>query len=158
MDQEKIGKFITNCRKGKNLTQEQLAEKLGITSKSVSRWENGKTMPDYSLLKDICAELDINVNELLSGEKIESNDYRVKAEENFINLKKKVDRVLKLLNICGWIVAIALIVLFILRMYFNWLDSESWDNLGFKNITNTLIYISTACMILCGMLNYEAKK
>ena len=64
MDQIKIGKFILNCRKEKGLTQEQLAEKLGVTSKSISRWENGNTMPDYSLLKDLCNELDINVNEL----------------------------------------------------------------------------------------------
>ena len=55
MDQIKIGKFILDCRKKKNLTQEQLAEKIGVTSKSISRWENGKTMPDYSLLKDLCS-------------------------------------------------------------------------------------------------------
>ena len=60
MDQIKIGNFILNCRKEKGLTQEQLAEKLGVTSKSISRWENGNTMPDYSLLKDLCNELDIN--------------------------------------------------------------------------------------------------
>ena len=92
MDQIKIGKFILNCRKEKGLTQEQLAEKLGVTSKSISRWENGNTMPDYSLLKDLCNELDINVNELLSGEKIKGNDYMNKSEENLIKLRKQIDK------------------------------------------------------------------
>ena len=55
MNQEKIGVFIAKCRKDKNLTQEQLAEKLGVSNKSISRWENGKTMPDYSILKDLCS-------------------------------------------------------------------------------------------------------
>ena len=64
MNQEKIGKFIAQCRKDKNITQEQLAEKLGITNKSVSRWENGKNMPDYSILKELCSILDIDVNEV----------------------------------------------------------------------------------------------
>lgn len=63
MNQEKIGKFIAERRKEKNMTQEQLAEKMGVTDKTISRWENGKTMPDYSLLKDLCDELDTNVNE-----------------------------------------------------------------------------------------------
>ena len=64
MNQEKIGKFIAQCRKEKNMTQEQLAERLGVTNKSISRWENGKTMPDYSILNELCYVLDINVNEL----------------------------------------------------------------------------------------------
>ena len=68
MNQEKIGKFIAKCRKDKNLTQDQLAEKLGVSNKSISRWENGKTMPDVSLFKPLCDELDIAINDLLSGE------------------------------------------------------------------------------------------
>ena len=69
MNQIKIGNFIKQCRKEKNLTQEELAQKLGTTSKSISRWENGNTMPDYSILKQLCDELNININELLTGEK-----------------------------------------------------------------------------------------
>lgn len=75
MNQDKIGKFIAERRKEKNMTQEQLAEKMGVTDKTISRWENGKTMPDYSLLKDLCNELDISVNEFLSGEKIENGKH-----------------------------------------------------------------------------------
>ena len=70
MDQVKIGSFIKEIRKEKGLTQEQLAEKLGVSQKSVSRWETGKTMPDYSLLPNICETLEINVAELLGAEKI----------------------------------------------------------------------------------------
>ena len=70
MDQEKIGKFIAECRKDKKLTQEQLGEKLGVTSKSISRWENGRTMPDISLFEPLCNELGISINELFKAKKI----------------------------------------------------------------------------------------
>lgn len=95
MNQEKIGKFISELRKEKKLTQEQLAETLGVTSKSISRWENGKTMPDVSLFEPLCKELNITINELLSGEKIDKKDYQEKFEENVINTinyaNKKLD-------------------------------------------------------------------
>lgn len=78
MDQEKIGKFIFECRKEKGITQEQLAEKLGVTNKSISRWENGKTMPDISLFESLCDELDISINELLSGKRINDKKTSVK--------------------------------------------------------------------------------
>lgn len=85
MDTLKIGKFIAENRKSKKLTQEQLAEKLGVTSKTISRWENGNYMPDISLLKPLSAELGITLNDLLSGEKVEKEQYQEKFEENIIN-------------------------------------------------------------------------
>ena len=85
MDQEKIGKFIAICRKKQNLTQEQLAEKLGVSSKSISRWENGRTLPDYSIIKDLCKTLNISINELFSGEKIESKNFKEIADNNLLN-------------------------------------------------------------------------
>lgn len=84
MDIVKIGKFIAENRKKKNLTQAQLAEKLGVTSKTISRWENGNYMPDISLLKPISDELDITLNDLLSGEKVEKENYQEKLEENML--------------------------------------------------------------------------
>ena len=158
MNQIKIGKFIFECRKKKKMTQEQLAEKLGVSSKSISRWENGNTMPDYSLLKDLCSELDINVNELLSGERIKESDYMIKAEENFINLKKKVDRTVKILDVTSIIVFIIMVVLFFVHMYFNWLYRGPWDDSNFVNITNVLFYISIVCTFITSMLKYEVKK
>ena len=89
MNQEKIGVFIAKCRKDKNITQEELAEKLGVSSKSISRWENGKTMPDYSLLKDLCNILEIDVNEFLSGEKIEKEEIQVHSIENLDSILKE---------------------------------------------------------------------
>lgn len=85
MNQEKIGKFIASLRKEKNLTQQELAEILGVSDKSVSRWENGKTMPDLSLMQPLCQELGITINELLSGEKIKEEEYQEKSEENILN-------------------------------------------------------------------------
>lgn len=77
MEQEKIGKFIAECRKKQKITQEQLGEKLGVTSKSISRWENGRTMPDISLFEPLCKELNISVNELLKGEEIKSSESQI---------------------------------------------------------------------------------
>ncbi len=85
MNQEKIGKFIASLRKEKNLTQQELAEILGVSDKSVSRWENGKTMPDLSLMQPLCQELGITINELLSGEKLKKEEYQEKSEENILN-------------------------------------------------------------------------
>ena len=158
MDQVKIGKFITYCRKEKKLTQEQLAENLGVTSKSISRWENGKTMPDYSLLKDLCNNLGISINELLTGERIKESDYMNKAEENFINLKKKVDRVLKITDILSKAFGIFFIFLFILHTYFNWLYRGPWDDSEFYRITKILLIPDVICLLLIEMLNYEVKK
>lgn len=89
MDQERIGKFIASCRKKKKLTQEQLAEKLNITYKAVSKWETGKGLPDASIMMDLCNILDITVNDLLSGEKIATEQYIDKADENLIKLHKQ---------------------------------------------------------------------
>ena len=83
MNQEKIGKFIAECRKENKLTQEQLAERLGVSDKSISRWENGKTMPDISLFEPLCEELKISINELLKGERI--ND-----KKNIVKLSAEV--------------------------------------------------------------------
>lgn len=85
MNQDKIGKFIAESRKNKNITQLQLAEKLGVTDRSVSKWENGKCMPDISLFKPLCEELGISINELLSGGKIKKEEYQEKFEENVLN-------------------------------------------------------------------------
>lgn len=85
MNQERIGKFIAECRKAKKITQEKLAEQLGVTDRSISNWENGKNMPDLSLFKPLCKILDITINELLSGEKLNKEEYQEKLEENIVN-------------------------------------------------------------------------
>ena len=103
MDIVKIGKYIAENRKKKNMTQEQLAEKLGVTSKTISRWENGNYMPDISLLKPLSEELGITLNDLLSGEKVEKGQYQEKLEENIINTidytNKKITEKSKLMGL-----------------------------------------------------------
>ena len=141
MDQIKIGKFILNCRKEKGLTQEQLAEKLGVTSKSISRWENGNTMPDYSLLKDLCNELNINVNELLSGEKIKGNDYMNKSEENLIKLRKQIDKRKKILTIISYVFIAIIIIVFILNIVLNRIfpDDRHWNIIRYTFLYSGII-------------------
>ena len=89
MDQKRIGAFIAKCRKEKNLTQMQLAELLGITNQAVSKWENGRGMPDVSLLQPLCDALGISLNELFSGEHVSAEEYKGKAEENISKLFKE---------------------------------------------------------------------
>lgn len=89
MNQIEIGEFIAKCRKEKKLTQAQLAERLNITDRAVSKWETGKSMPDSSIMLELCEILGITVNELLSGEKIGIENYEEKVNENLIALKRK---------------------------------------------------------------------
>ena len=99
MDQNKIGKLIAECRKEKNLTQKELAEKLNVSSKSVSKWECGTCLPDVSLYKDICGILGITLNEFFAGERIAEQEFKNVADENLFNalensiftLKDKID-------------------------------------------------------------------
>lgn len=91
MDQIKIGKFIASCRKDQGMTQAVLAEKLGISDRAVSKWETGKSLPDSGIMLELCELLQINVNELLSGEHIMAETYDRRAEENLLALKKEVD-------------------------------------------------------------------
>ncbi len=111
MNQEKIGKFIAECRKNKKLTQQDLAEKLNVSDRTIGNWENGRNMPDLSLFKPLCDELDITINELLSGEKIKKEVYQEKFEENIINT---IDYSSKKIKEKSKIISIILIVLGIL--------------------------------------------
>ncbi len=91
MNQEKIGKFIAEIRKQKKLTQEQLAEKLGVSINAVSKWERGICLMDMSLLKPLSEILDVSINEILSGEQIKDEEFRNKADENIVNITELYD-------------------------------------------------------------------
>ena len=95
MNQMATGKFISQKRKEKSLTQEQLAEKLGVSNKTVSKWETGKCMPDYSVVKTLCDELEITVSELMDGEKSEEKSVRTYDEEQIMDLLKKTQNLEK---------------------------------------------------------------
>lgn len=107
MNQEKIGKFIAELRKNQKMTQSDLANILGVTEKSVSNWENGRNMPDLSLFKPLCDELKITINDLMSGEKIDSEKYQEKFEENIVNT---IDYSTKKLNKYKGIISLSLII------------------------------------------------
>ena len=91
MDQIKIGKFIASCRKEEGMTQAELAEKLGISDRAVSKWETGKSMPDSGIMLELCGFLKINVNELLSGERIMAEFYSKQLEDNLLAMKREVE-------------------------------------------------------------------
>ena len=109
MDQIKIGKFIADCRKEKKLTQMQLAEKLGITDKAVSKWERGIALPDSSIMLEACEILGITVNDLLSGEVVSMDNYNKELENNLIEMvrqKEEADKRLLSLEIVLGIIAV----------------------------------------------------
>ena len=95
MNQMATGKFISQKRKEKSLTQEQLAEKLGVSNKTVSKWETGKCMPDYSVVKTLCDELEVTVAELMDGEKSEEKSVRTYDAEQIMDLLKKTQNLEK---------------------------------------------------------------
>lgn len=126
MDQIQTGKFIARERRAKNYTQRQLADRLGISDKTVSKWERGGGFPDVSLLLPLCGELGISVNELLAGERVAKEDYKMKAEENMVNLVKETQESKRKIILA---VAVALtglvpaVTLFVLTGY---LKMETW--------------------------------
>ena len=115
MDQGKIGKFIAECRKKKNLTQMQLAEELNITDRAVSKWETGKAMPDSSIMLELCKILDISVNDLLCGEVVTVDNYSKELESNLLEMikqKEEADRRLLKLEVFIGIVATVTLLIF----------------------------------------------
>ena len=114
MDQIKIGKFIAECRKKNNLTQMQLAEKLNITDRAISKWENGKTMPDSSIMLDLCKELKISVNELLSGEMINMESKNEKQEQILLDMAKQIEQKNRIIWTSMWVImGVSMIALFV---------------------------------------------
>lgn len=99
MDQLSIGKFITQKRKEKNLTQEQLAEKIGVSNKTISKWETGRCMPDYSVLKKLCEELEITVTEFIDGKECEEKSNCIYNDEKILDLLKRTQELEKQKNI-----------------------------------------------------------
>ena len=113
MNQIKIGKFIAECRKQQNLTQAQLAEKLNITDRAVSKWECGKSMPDVSVMLQLCDVLEINVNELLSGEKTSMENTNQRNEQLLLDMAKELEQKNKTIWRSMWaIMTVSMIALF----------------------------------------------
>jgi transcriptional regulator with XRE-family HTH domain len=108
MNQIATGKFIYQKRKEKNLTQEQLAEKIGVSNKTVSKWETGKCMPDYAVVKNLCKELEITVAELMDGEAAEERSVRTYDDEQIMDLLKRTQELEKQKNLLYGILLIVM--------------------------------------------------
>ena len=138
MNQEKIGKFIAENRKSKKITQSELAEKLGVTDRAISNWENGKNMPDLSLFKPLCDILDITINELISGEKINNKEYNEKLEENLINT---IDYIDKKKNNTNNIKSISILILGILGLFLSQFITNDNQEANYINIVSMILTI-----------------
>ena len=108
MNQTAIGSYIAKKRREKNLTQEQLAEQLGVSNKTISKWENGKCMPDYSIIEQLCKELSVTLSELMDGEDAAEDSVRVYDDEQILDLLRRTQELERQKGVlCGF----ALIVL-----------------------------------------------
>ena len=127
MDQIKIGRFIAQCRKNAELTQMQLAERLGVTDRAVSKWENGRAMPDSSIMLDLCEQLNITVNDLLCGEVVSMENYNKELEKNLIEMTRaKEDADKRLLRVEIVVGLVCVFVLFSFTMIASLLTMQEW--------------------------------
>ena len=127
MDQIKIGKFIAECRRKQGLTQMQLAEKLGITDRAVSKWENGRSMPDSSIMLDLCMVLKITVTDLLNGEVVTMDNYKEKYEKNILDMVKQKEEADKSLLLLELVIGIfSIIILLGFTFLASFLEMQTW--------------------------------
>lgn len=127
MDQMKIGRFIAERRKRVSLTQLQLAEKLGITDRAVSKWETGKAMPDASIMLELCGVLEISVNDLLCGEVVGMEGYSKKLENNLLDMIRQKEQADKRLLFLETVVGIsATVIMFALVLLATFVQMASW--------------------------------
>ena len=153
MDQIKTGKFIAGERKRRGYTQRQLADILGISDKTVSKWECGNGFPEVSLLLPLCDELNISVNELLTGERVSEAEYRKKAEENMMDLVKETQESKKKIILSTMAAGLALAAAMPLFVISGVLSMEVW--LRFTLIGIGLLVVIGGVAIAC-VLNREA--
>lgn len=156
MDQIKIGKFISSRRKEQGLTQRQLAEKLAVSDKTISKWECGNGLPEVSLMLPLCEVLSISVNELLCGERIVNDDYKQKAEDKMMELIKERNENKKKLILSAVICFITVLSSCILVMV-SGLSTE------FTTLTRIGLIVSAVVIIICGIacavaLEFDAGK
>lgn len=127
MNQIKIGKFIASCRKEQGMTQANLAEKLGISDRAVSKWETGNAMPDSGIMQDLCELLKINVNELLSGERIMAESYDKWAEEHLVAMRQEIEEKNRhLLRVENWMKFLTITAGLIIIFVASFIEMPTW--------------------------------
>lgn len=145
MDQIKIGRFIANRRKLKNLTQMQLAEKLGISDRAVSKWETGKSLPDSSIMLELCSILEITVNDLLTGEVVTVENYNKELENNLLQMVKEKEKAHKqLLTFEVFIGVLVSVILFSLVFVASFAELENWLRIVLIAVGFTVFIIGIA--------------
>lgn len=144
MNQEKIGKFIQEQRKKNNLTQAELAEKLNITDRAISKWENARSMPDSSIMLDLCKELKMSVNELLSGETIDKNNYNEIAEKQLLEMAKKEEMQNKKLMMYEYVIGYSSTISFLTLIF---VTSFLVEN----HIAQVLLFILAFALLIIGV-------
>lgn len=147
MDQIRIGRFIAEERKRKGYTQRKLAEQLGISDKTISKWERGNGFPEVSLLLPLCEELEITVNELLVGERVSEEEYQEKAEENMVNLLMEAQESKKKIVLSAMIVGLSLLPALTLIIISGALVMENWIRVILTSIG--LLVIVGGIIIAC---------
>lgn len=141
MDLIKIGKFIASCRKEKNITQEELAEKLYITDRAVSKWERGLSLPDADKMLELCNILDINVNDLLNGERVKMKEYSKKADDLLVELTRQEEKKNKRILMDMWVLVITT------GLFYIGILTLGYYAFGEGPVLGTIIVISTLVLI-----------
>ena len=161
MDQIKIGKFIAERRKLKNLTQAQLAERLNLTDRAVSKWENGRSLPDSSIMLELCEMLEITVNDLLSGEVVVMEKYNKELENNLLEIVKEKERadrrLLRIETVMGFVSIALMLALCVFAAY---APIEDWIRIALIIIGFVPVLVLTPFMIRIEQIAgyYECKK
>lgn len=144
MDMLKIGKFIARLRKERNITQQELAEKLDITDRAVSKWERGLSLPDAGKMLELCNILNINVNELLLGEKMNINDYNNKTDQLLVELSRQEENKNKIIMTTMWILVITTMIFYMGILLLAVITLEEGPILGGIIVVSTLITVAVA--------------
>ena len=144
MNLGKIGKFISELRKEKNLTQEELAEKLLVTDRAVSKWERGLSLPDAGKMLDLCSILGINVNELLNGQKIDMKDYNKKTEELLVELAKQEEQKNKRMMTDMWVILITAFTFYVALLIISANAFGEGTTFGIITVVSTIIFVTVA--------------
>ncbi len=161
MNQEKIGKFIAECRKNNNLTQLQLAEKLSVTDRAVSKWENGKSLPDSSIMLELCKVLKITVNDLLNGEMMDMDNQNEKKEEIILELVKQKEETDKRLLMAEIVLGVCCIIpLIVATIIVNIVPMKEWQStiLVLASLVPLLVAVPFAIKIEQKAGYYECQK
>ena len=144
MNQEKIGRFIAELRKEKNMTQQELADKLNITDRAISHWENGRSMPDAGVILELCKILNINVNELLSAKKIKEDKYNERAEECLLEMRREIETQNKrILTLNKIIINLAIIIFVVIGLAATFIEMSML-------IRNIIFAVDLVMLILVG--------